>query len=739
MSQTLESGYRTDIHTCDEEPIHLISHIQSHGYLICVSKETYNIEYVSENIIHLFKLKDLLGKNIAVIDNEIGNKLLTDLLNVQFRSENVGTYNPYQVELNDKHYNIISHFYQNHAILEFEPAASEVESKLTQKTLGEIMIKLMPSSGSLNELMQDAAKYIKELLSFDRVMVYQFHEDWHGHVIAEAREESLEPYLGLHYPASDIPKQARELYKKNLTRLISDVDSNAVPVLSHKKEPLDMTLSQLRSVSPMHIEYMKNMGVKASYSISLLKDNELWGLISCHHYQPKFIDYEKRKSSEIISQYLSTIISVKLEHQNDVYFKNNIEIINVLDEQMRRDWDIAQGLTAHETNVVDLFDGNCAALVYDRKITTVGNCPSDDKIRAIVDWIHRNQSMKKVYKTTNISKHIPEATADCKICSGVMAFAISHEMKEYILFFKPEKIENVDWAGEKAKEQTIEADGSIRFSPRKSFDKWTEEVKYTSEPWKDWEVKAAMDLLEKIASIVQLKSNEIRRLNDRLNIAYQELDTFSYTLSHDLKTPLNTIRGYIELYLEEINESVEENPLFSKVVSSIQLMENMISSILKYSKLSREELELKEVNLYDIVEDVTEQVSIGKKFSAFENTLPESITVKGNDTMLFQVFLNLIDNAVKYSSSKKDAFVKIYEKSNNENVIIYIEDNGIGMEPQYHDSIFNLFSRIPATEKIEGTGVGLAITKRIMDKHKADIDVTSKYGEGTVFKLTFNN
>ena len=272
-----------DIISCEEEKIHLIGSIQQHGYLMSVNLASHIVEYASDNCKELFGGFDPLGQAISKLDDHFksyeGKNILSEYYNLQTAGERRP--DTYKLKVNGENYILVSYFSENRFTFEFEPAESLDVSLKTQSILGEIMIKMSPQSHSLGNLMQMVADEVKMLLGYDRVMIYKFWEDWHGEVIAEAKNDNLEPFKGLHYPATDIPKQARELYKRKITRLLVNVQADQIPVRSVKNEPLDLSDSNLRSISPVHIEYLTNMGVAATFTISLIFKGELWGMISC--------------------------------------------------------------------------------------------------------------------------------------------------------------------------------------------------------------------------------------------------------------------------------------------------------------------------------------------------------------------------------------------------------------------------------------------------------------------------
>ena len=296
-----------DLSNCDREPIHILGQIQSYGYLLAIHPDSYTIVHASENIADLIGLPytQVLGQPLerVVAQTDIPAARLLSMLKADDPNGSWETLNPYLMTVNGQAMHLIIHQHAGLIVLEWEPAidthnADSSHTLLNQRLITESLTEVQASQ-TLTELLQNTARRVKVITGFDRVMVYRFGADWHGQVIAEEKEAHLEPFLGLHYPASDIPKQARELYKVNLVRLIADVDSTPSRILSQPDwsddKPLDLTHSVLRAVSPIHIEYLKNMGVKASMSISLIYQDELWGLISCHNTTPRFVDYPARQ------------------------------------------------------------------------------------------------------------------------------------------------------------------------------------------------------------------------------------------------------------------------------------------------------------------------------------------------------------------------------------------------------------------------------------------------------------
>ncbi|RYF84571.1 MAG: GAF domain-containing protein, partial [Chitinophagaceae bacterium] len=288
-----------DLTNCDKEPIHILGKVQTYGFLVAVDQSSFIVQYASDNLADFTDVsyEHILGKPLLDFLRQIDTGDKSDAIHSVIRlggDNGYSTFNPLRLNINNKSYNLIIHVSGEYIVLEFEQEISDIEQQL-QSLIGSSLSRIL-EGGTLSDTLNLAAQQIKELIGYDRVMIYKFWEDGHGEVVAEQRKADLEPFMGLHYPASDIPKQARELYKINLTRIIADVDSVPSPIYNaaSSDKPLDLTHSTLRAVSSIHVEYLKNMGVKASFSVSLISNDELWGLIACHNYSPRFIDFRAR-------------------------------------------------------------------------------------------------------------------------------------------------------------------------------------------------------------------------------------------------------------------------------------------------------------------------------------------------------------------------------------------------------------------------------------------------------------
>jgi len=459
-----------DLSNCDREPIHIPGKIQSHGFLIAISAD-FRITYCSENIAEFVNANavSLLGTPVYYLETTVLKKFdgfISNLITIAQTKDGFRPVNPYPITIGDNDFNLIICDSGNQYLLEFEPQASDQEPDL-QQVIGGTLSGILAASG-LSSLLNNAARQIKALIRYDRVMVYKFHEDGHGEVVAEAKNEELTDWIGLHYPASDIPQQARELYKLNLVRLIADVTTSSSPVLTYQElnqTPLDLTNSSLRAVSPVHIQYLKNMGVASSFSVSLIHKGELWGLVACHNYTPRYIDYRQREAAKLIGKVLSSALSFRQQEEDQTKSNRLKDAIEELTRQLLRYNNVEEALFNHQVTVLHAVDAGGAVLAFDNHFGYAGNTPDEEFLNGLILWLQDNVE-ESVYATDRLPQEYPPALAHKATASGMMVCRLSKELKEYIIWFRPEVSTTVKWAGNPDKSVEVTDTGSSDLSTK---------------------------------------------------------------------------------------------------------------------------------------------------------------------------------------------------------------------------------------------------------------------------------
>jgi light-regulated signal transduction histidine kinase (bacteriophytochrome) len=767
-----------DLTNCEREPIHIPGSIQPHGLLLALAAPTWTIIQVSANSADLIDTTPdaLLGHAFLQFLPPDSRSAYDQLLSTADTNFSTPLRIPFQVRGKPLIFDGMLHRQNSVVILELEnPTAADAASapNLDPQPYDHFLLlrramTRLQSAGTLQEAAAVVAQEVYRFTGFDRVMIYRFHEDDHGEVIAEARADDLEAFLGLHYPASDIPPQARRLYTLNWLRLIADVNYRPVPLVPQQNPltnaPLDLSHASLRSVSPIHIQYLQNMGVGASMSISLLKDEALWGLIACHHRTAKFIPFHVRAACEALGVVMSAQLTAKETNSTAANLSARLE------KQMRvleamSEAGLAAGLT-RTTDILDLVEATGCAVVLDGAIHTIGVTPAEEIIRALLPWLRqqfRTNPGDTIFATNQLPARWP--AADSAVASGLLAIAIAAGHQDYLLFFRPEVIQTVNWGGNPNKPVELSADGVAQLSPRRSFALWRETVYRQATAWSETDLAQAAALHRAIGRYIIQRAEELAALNRQLEARNNELDSFAYVASHDLKEPLRGIYSHA-FYLEERHRAALTEDAYERLTGLMRLakrMDELLDALLRYSRLGRMEIERQTCDLNELVAETLEMVAV--RIADTEIRMPSPLpTVEADYILLREVYANLISNAVKYNDKATpwieigyitEDVIPLNESQPAENApepgprskassgvigstpVYYVRDNGIGILEQHHERIFDIFRRLHGRgEYGGGSGAGLAIVKKIIERHGGQIWVESQAGAGTTFYFT---
>lgn len=494
---------------CDQEPIHIPGSVQPYAVLFALDPMNFQILQVSENCEVLLELPadEILGMRITeLFESE------SDLLAGFLKNASSSGLRAMKVESRQKGklflWDALAHSHQGVLIFEVEPAfAGAADAFQAIYSHHKVAIDAIQRAKDLTDLCQKLTKVVQQLTGFDRVMIYRFDQEWNGAVIAEALSKpAIDSYLGQRFPSSDIPTQARQMLAVNWVRMIPTVHyqpAKLVP-LNHPKtgKPLDLGLSLARNPSPIHIEYLKNMDVGASLTVSLMKDEKLWGLIACHHKSAFHVSQELRTACEWVGRLASSLLACK-EIYEDYDYK--MQLKRVHDELlgfMRQEDDFVAGLVKYSPNILDMTSaqGAAAAIHFEGKWTVIGNVPTIDQIMALVAWLKFSVPDQTIFHTNSLPSLFPEAIGFKDTAAGLLAISIPKSDDNYVLWFRPEVIQTVDWAGNPDKSVEVEKD-SLLLHPRKSFNIWKQKVENTALPWRESEIEAAQELRRSIIEI----------------------------------------------------------------------------------------------------------------------------------------------------------------------------------------------------------------------------------------------
>ncbi|MEO5589158.1 MAG: histidine kinase dimerization/phospho-acceptor domain-containing protein, partial [Gemmatimonadaceae bacterium] len=703
-----------DLTNCEREPIHIPGAIQPHGMMLIMNAEGLTLTQVSANVEQFLgvdpsavggrPLADILGSAVAtdvaaVASNQVRSHLVLDL----------------ETRTGKAPFDALVYLSGERVIMELEPRFES--ANLTASDLQEVMRATMghvEQSELVVELAGRIATQMREITSFDRVWVYRFHADWHGEIIGEARDPEIETWLGMHYPASDIPAQARALFLRNWLRTIPDMDFTPSPLVPRDDPasgmPIDLGGSVLRSVSPIHIRYLQNMGVRASLVISLIHRGSLWGLISGHHYSgPKYVGYATRTLCEFLAQSLSLQLGMVERSQDRDYEIRIRDTERALIQNLTASNNPASALTGGATTVADLVACAGAAVIYDGDVYTVGVAPSDDQIRDLAEWMRSRSG--EVFSSSALSDEFGAAAVYGGEASGVLAVPFGHARADYLMWFRGEQRQVVPWAGDPRKPVTVDEDGNYRLHPRGSFELWEQEVRGTSPEWQQIEVQAAVDLRRAILGVLLRRAEEVAQVNDELTQmnahleeAAIELETqteellrqqvereglltrerdarsdaenanrakseFLAMMSHELRTPLNAIAGYAELIEMGLRGPVTAEQLkdLNRIQESQRHLLGLINSILNFAKLEAGQVQfnigrIKLSKVLSSVETLTAPQMASRRLRYAIGACDDELFVLADEEKLRQILLNLLSNSVKFTEPTGSVSVECSEE-----------------------------------------------------------------------------
>ncbi|MHA6288572.1 HWE histidine kinase domain-containing protein [Maricaulis sp. CAU 1757] len=530
-----------DLTECDRERLHHIGQVQSFGCLLAVSSD-WTVQHASTNC------DEILGRGSDQIIGQplaewAGSQALHDIRSrLQLLRHADSVERVFSVELiegQDARYDVAAYRSGPFFVLEIEP--SSVTPYRDSGGQVRPLIDRMRDVEGVDKLCRLASQHVRALTGFDRVMVYRFAPDDSGSVIAECLSSGLEPYLGLHYPASDIPQQARALYRRNLLRIISDVDGEVHPIVPQQSaggSPLDLSMSGIRAVSPVHLEYLRNMGVAASMSISLIVRGKLWGLIACHHGTPRVLTYDVRTACELYGQMFGFVLE---QEEAEVQRRDAERARAVHDELMAR---MAEGasltdefdVVAEALGRVIQFDGIAAWV--DGTLETIGETPPDDALIELAGFL-AGKSTSSVFATDHLPGDFPPAQAYGDALPGLLALPVSRRPRDFIMVFRREVSRSVKWAGNPDKAVRPASEGQ-RLSPRRSFAIWQQDLQHHSSPWTADELLAADALRTTLLEVVLRLNDAAREAGERARARQEVLIA---ELNHRVRNILGLIRG----------------------------------------------------------------------------------------------------------------------------------------------------------------------------------------------------
>lgn len=725
---------------CADEPIRFPGAIQPHGLLLTLSEPALEIIQVSANVETLLARApdSLIGQPLQALIGAEHTAKIHEALQLPTLSDTA----PLLFRVNGTAFEGLLHRHEGVLILELEIHVENFQPRNVagnQTHLGRMLQRLQAAT-TLQSLYDISVKEIQAMTGYDRVLIYRFEDEGHGQVIAEASDPSMEVFNGLFFPASDIPEQARELYRTNWLRIIPNADYQPVPLVPKLRPdtqtPLDLSFATLRSVSPIHCQYMKNMGVLSSMSISLLKGDKLWGLISCGNRQPLHVPHELRMACQTIGQVLSLQISAMEALELSRQREEKVEALALLNQAMiDSPQNVFDGLAGQPQVLMALAGAGGIAIIEDKQLHRFGNCPEPDQIRALHKWLQ--DSGEPVFASHHLASVYPPAADFQQVASGVLAMSLPKPVDNGVLWFRPEVKENINWSGDPRKPLDLEnSDAGLRLRPRTSFEIWKVEMAGISTKWSHGDLFAANDLRRSALE------NDLARQVRREQEAVRARDDLVAVVSHDLRNPMTVISMLCGMMQKAFSsDGPHTSRRISTAIDTMQQaagrMNMLLEDLLDTSKIDAgrytitpQKLDVSQ--MFEEAQALLAPLALDKDISISFAADPD-LRVHADPERLFQVLSNLVGNAIKFTP--RLGTVDVHATSVGGDIVFSVRDSGEGIPKENLPHVFDRYWTVKEGNPT-GSGLGLYITQGIVEAHGGRIFAESEPGQGSEFRFT---
>jgi len=736
---------------CEDEKLHLIESVQSFGFLLAINPESKIVEVVSENIGLLFN-KDVIP----------GETLITELIAIP--SPESHTFSTIYADVKE---NGLRHAYQwkfvenalhvknwnkegsgvafesnGLLVIEFEPSP-QLSYEAAQKWLpiDTDIRTLLPNLQNCNSVLDVAdsiAAVFKRYIGFESVMIYRFNEDFCGEVVGEAKERDTRSFKGLVFPASDIPSQARELYKKNRVRCVFDTEESPVgllPKITNKNRlPLDLSMSMVRSVSPMHLQYMRNMGVRSSFSVSLMYEDKLWGLIACHNSEPIYIDQKKRLVCESLGHMYAWQLHTKSLHEKKEQFQQRQRTLNSVVHKLTTYANPLEAIASKESELLQVTDTCGLAVITPSGNYTIGRTPTEPAIESLLNMF----SYKKAELAVAISKFGDDITEtlDLNGVRGIYISCVSPALGYYTIWFREQRDKLIRWAGKDAASKDV----GKSLTPRHSFDLYLQSIADESVAWSEDDKL----IIEGFDHLFIPYALSLKASLDKQIVKLEELDKakdhFLASISHELRSPLNSIVGWTDLALMDVNNVERMTDALGVIKRAASTQASLINDILDLSRIISGTMKLSThtLKISSSISEVAKSFEAGftaKKIQLSLNFESESTQILGDELRIKQVVSNLLSNALKFTP--KGGAVEVCGARYHSNYVFTVEDNGKGMTKEQLSHVFDRFYQGVNEHNRHGLGLGLSIVKNLVEMHGGTIEAKSDgLNSGTAFTVS---
>lgn len=710
--------------------------IQSRGVLLCLSEPDLRIDQASEN------LEAALGTPLAAalqapVDRVIGTAG-REALERALATHSVDDHPLYFGTLHTPRghaLDAVTHRHKGTLILELEPAARAADGAFASMyPLVRTFVTSLQAVSSIDMLTDLAAHEVRRLTNFGRVTVYRIDSDGSLRALAEARDMAYDTLFGTHMPGAGLTPELHSLYSRNPLRLVADINDTPVGLVPAQHPSTgrmtDLSYAALCAASATQRETMRHMGAMASLTLALTVRGKLWGLIACHHATPCSLSFEVRTACEHLAQILSLQIEAK-EDRAEITYRLELRriLVRLLAAMADRDH-FQDGLLEHPADLLRFASASGAAIVRGGECVRVGAAPDAESILHLTEWL-ADERPGEIFHTDRLATVYPDGAALLPQASGLLALQVSQLHRHYVLWFRPETPRTVRWAGDAPGLSSALDKPTVLGRTRH----WQEHITHTSLPWRTSEVETAAEFRHAVLNIVLRSAEEAAELTSELRRANHELEAFSYSVSHDLRAPLRHIAGYAELLDEMEGEHVSARGrhFLQTISESSRFAGKLVDDLLTFSQMGRGALRLVDVDLAQLVRAIVRELTADQGRRHIEWNIAALPVVRADPAFLQLAVRNLLSNAVKYTRDRNPARIQIHAEQTDTETIVRIADNGVGFSMEYVNKLFGVFQRLHRMDEFEGTGIGLANVRRIIDRHGGRTWAEGKLDHGATF------
>lgn len=712
MNAPTQSHPPVTLANCDSEPIHVPGAIQPLGALLAFDPEGV-LRYASENA------PQVLGRPLALGYPCAPNALPPGLAHMLpgWLASTDPVFDPLVITLDGQAYDVIVHRNPDGlTLIELERRGDD--SGIAEPARIYRGIERIRSQRDIAGLLERTVQEVQRATGFDRVMAYRFHPDDSGEIVAERRgDPTLEDWVGRRYPAGDIPAQARRLYTVNTLRQIADGQYQPVRVLGengHGGTPLDMSFSVLRSVSPIHLEYMANMGVRATMSLSLVIGGRLWGMIACHHHAPRLIPYPARLACEALAQVLSAALANIEGSERAEQARRSAALVSRLAERVSDSENVHQALSGGPDTPASLVPNDAALCLWGNSVTVFGGIAPRGELAGILCAL--DQSGQRLVHTNNIARDYPELQTDLVPYAGLMACKFDPMNNGWLVWLRREQIETVIWGGKPEKQYAVGTLGP-RLTPRGSFEAWREVMRDTSAPWLAAELEAVDNLRDELSHIATSRAADV----DRARTALLAM------LGHDLRDPLQSISMAATL----LSRTDAGARMGERIRYSSGRMQRLISQVLDLSRLQGGMglgIEKRECQLSELLNGLIDEKRQAYPGLRIEPEVQPGLTLMADTDRIAQVVTNLMSNARQHGAPRMP--IRVSATQTGDTIELAVANHGAPIPDEVMAHLFSPFKpeSLGHSRNRNGLGLGLYIADRVVRDHEGDITVACRDG-----------